>query len=118
MFQILLNGVDLRELRLSWLRRQIGLVGQEPVLFNTTIAKNICGDLDISYEDMISAAKDANVHDFITSLPEVSNRCMSSAGDKFWSDHNILIFDSFLLDVIKKLYFFNSQILPSILPLL
>ena len=38
---VLLDGVDVRELNLRWLRDQIGLVGQEPVLFATTIEENI-----------------------------------------------------------------------------
>ena len=39
---ILLDGIDIKKLNVKWLRQQIGLVSQEPVLFGTTIAKNIC----------------------------------------------------------------------------
>ena len=39
--EVILDGVDIREINLRWLREQIGLVGQEPVLFATTIEENI-----------------------------------------------------------------------------
>lgn len=70
--QICLNGTDLRKLDLKWVRSQIGLVGQEPVLFNATIAENICCDLEVSVAEMEEAAKTANAHDFIIKLPLVS----------------------------------------------
>lgn len=70
-FQVNLNGTDLKKLDLKWVRSQIGLVGQEPVLFNTTIAENICCDLNVSREEMENAAKDANAHNFIMKLPLV-----------------------------------------------
>jgi ABC-type multidrug transport system fused ATPase/permease subunit len=44
---IYLDGVDIRNLNIGWLRSKIGLVSQEPVLFNTSIYENICyGDID------------------------------------------------------------------------
>lgn len=61
----------MRYLDLKWVRSQIGLVGQEPVLFKATIAENICCDLNISIEEMENAAKTANAHDFIMKLPMV-----------------------------------------------
>ena len=74
---ILLDGVNLHDLNISWLRRQISLVSQEPILFDMSIADNIrYGALfrDISDEEVIEAAKSANIHDFIQSLPEVSGK--------------------------------------------
>ena len=71
-----LEGVDLRELNLKWLRTQIGLVSQEPVLFDATVAENIqYGALfrEVSDEEVVEAAKSANIHSFIESLPEVYN---------------------------------------------
>ena len=71
--QVLLDGHDLRTLNLSWVRSQIGIVKQEPTLFNMTILENIiygskfCGDMD----KVIEASKMANIHDFIDSLPDV-----------------------------------------------
>lgn len=69
-----LEGVDLRDLNLKRLRAQIGIVSQEPILFDTTIAENIrYGALfrDVSDDEVVEAAKSANIHSFIESLPEV-----------------------------------------------
>ena len=68
---VLLDGVDIRSLNLHWLRAQVGLVGQEPVLFNMTVADNIkYGRPDASAEAVVAAAKAANAHSFIQALPE------------------------------------------------
>lgn len=57
---------------MGWLRDHIGLVGQEPVLFSTSIAENIrLGKPGSSLDDVITAAKLANVHSFIDALPLV-----------------------------------------------
>jgi ATP-binding cassette subfamily B (MDR/TAP) protein 1 len=67
---VLLDGVDIRELQLEWLRKQIGLVSQEPVLFATSIRENILyGKPDASEEEVVAAAKAANAHGFISKLP-------------------------------------------------
>ncbi|TVU32270.1 hypothetical protein EJB05_23994 [Eragrostis curvula] len=68
---VFLDGVNLKSLKLSWLRQQVGLVGQEPVLFNDTIRANIAyGKKDqVSEEEIIAVAKAANAHGFISSLP-------------------------------------------------
>jgi len=58
----------------KWLRNQIGLVSQEPTLFNTTIADNIrygANFREVSDEEVEAAAKSANIHGFISSLPQV-----------------------------------------------
>jgi ATP-binding cassette, subfamily B, bacterial len=68
---VLLDGVDIREYKLTDLRNQFGLVPQDPVLFSRTIAENIayaCADAD--EHDIIEAAKAANAHAFIMRLPE------------------------------------------------
>ncbi|KAL4734901.1 P-loop containing nucleoside triphosphate hydrolase protein [Aspergillus similis] len=77
---VLLDGHDIKDLNLRWLRQQISLVSQEPVLFGTTIYKNIRhGLIGTKYENesedkvrelIENAAKMANAHDFITALPE------------------------------------------------
>lgn len=73
--QVLLDGVDVSTLNVHWLRSHIGVVGQEPVLFDTTIRENIrYGSDSVTEEEMIKAAKEANAHDFISKLPEVSIR--------------------------------------------
>ncbi|KZF22582.1 P-loop containing nucleoside triphosphate hydrolase protein [Xylona heveae TC161] len=78
--QVLLDGHDVSTLNLRWLRQQISLVSQEPTLFATTIYGNIRhGLIGTKYESVseekqqeliINAAKMANAHDFVTSLPE------------------------------------------------
>ncbi|XP_036342463.1 multidrug resistance protein homolog 49-like, partial [Rhagoletis pomonella] len=65
-----LDGRDLRELNVGWLRSQIGVVGQEPVLFATTIRENILhGKPTATQEEIEQAARMANCHDFIVKLP-------------------------------------------------
>lgn len=60
-------------MNVNWLRKQIGVVSQEPVLFATTIAENIrYGRIDVTQADIEQACKMANAHDFIKQLPEVS----------------------------------------------
>uniref|UniRef100_K3WWL7 ABC transporter B family member 2 n=1 Tax=Globisporangium ultimum (strain ATCC 200006 / CBS 805.95 / DAOM BR144) TaxID=431595 RepID=K3WWL7_GLOUD len=68
---LLLDGRDVKTLNVKWLRSQIGLVSQEPVLFATTIFENIAaGGENITREQVIEAAKLSNAHNFIMSLPE------------------------------------------------
>ncbi|MCB9640167.1 MAG: ATP-binding cassette domain-containing protein [Myxococcales bacterium] len=68
---IKLDGHDLRDLNASWLREQIGVVEQEPMLFSTTIGGNIrYGDPDATDEEVEAAAKAANAHDFIMRFPQ------------------------------------------------
>ena len=66
-----LDGRDLRELDPGWLREQIGVVAQEPVLFSTTIAANIrYGRPEASDDEVEAAARAANAHQFVAALPE------------------------------------------------
>ncbi|MEK6602853.1 MAG: lipid A export permease/ATP-binding protein MsbA [Nitrospirota bacterium] len=67
---ILIDGVDLREIRLSALRRQIGIVSQETLLFDDTVGNNIAYGKDEATEEAITdAARAAFAHDFIMKLP-------------------------------------------------
>jgi ATP-binding cassette subfamily B protein len=69
--EILLDGVDVRDYRLIDLRNQFAIVLQEPVLFSTSIAENIAyARADAREDEIIAAAKAANIHDFISRLPE------------------------------------------------
>ncbi|CAF4784224.1 unnamed protein product, partial [Rotaria sp. Silwood1] len=69
--KIFLDGVDIRYLNIQCLRSSLGLVSQEPILFNLTIAQNIAyGKENTSTEDIIDAATKANIHHFIQQLPE------------------------------------------------
>ncbi|XP_017179337.1 ABC transporter B family member 11-like [Malus domestica] len=67
---ITLDGTELGKFHLKWLRQQMGLVGQEPVLFNDTIRDNIAygKDGDASEAEIIAASELANAHKFISSL--------------------------------------------------
>ena len=69
----MIDGTDVRDLNIKWLRSHIGVVSQEPILFATTIAENIrYGKEDITLDEIMQATKNANAYDFIMSLPEVS----------------------------------------------
>ncbi|KMT03197.1 hypothetical protein BVRB_8g197460 [Beta vulgaris subsp. vulgaris] len=66
-----IDGIDIRRLKLKWLRGQMGLVSQDHALFGTTIKENIMfGKLDATMDEVISAAQAANAHNFIRQLPE------------------------------------------------
>lgn len=71
-----INGEDISTVQLDHLRAQFGIVSQEPVLFDRTIAENIAyGDNSrkVPMEEIIDAAKKSNIHNFILSLPLVSH---------------------------------------------
>ncbi|CAN6553296.1 unnamed protein product [Malus baccata var. baccata] len=70
--RVLLDGVGIQKFKLNWLRQQIGLVGQEPVLFNESIRANIAYGKpgDVTEEEIIAATTAANVHNVISSLPQ------------------------------------------------
>ena len=71
--QVFVDDVDISDMNVTWLRQQIGVVSQEPILFATTIAENIrYGRLDVTEEEIEQAAKEANAHTFIKELPQVT----------------------------------------------
>ncbi|XP_020683761.1 putative multidrug resistance protein isoform X1 [Dendrobium catenatum] len=64
------DGVDIRRLNLKWLRGKMGLVSQEPLLFDMSIKENVLfGKEDGTMEEVVEAAKKANAHAFISQLP-------------------------------------------------
>ncbi|KAA0066393.1 ABC transporter B family member 19-like [Cucumis melo var. makuwa] len=68
---ILIDGKDIKEYNLRTLRRQIGLVQQEPVLFSSSIRYNICyGSDQVSEAEVLKVSKEANIHQFVSSLPD------------------------------------------------
>lgn len=78
---ILLDGRDVKTLNVKWLRSQIGLVSQEPVLFATTILENIAaGGNGVTRDQVVAAAKLANAHTFIMSLPEQYDTLVGEKG--------------------------------------
>ncbi|KAM8811461.1 phosphatidylcholine translocator ABCB4-like [Eudromia elegans] len=80
--EMLFDDKNAKTLNIQWLRSQIGIVSQEPILFDCTIAENIAyGDnsREVPHEEIVSAAKKANIHSFIESLPDKYN---TGVGDK------------------------------------
>ncbi|XP_074271903.1 putative ABC transporter B family member 8 [Silene latifolia] len=66
-----IDGIDIRMLKLKWVRGQMGLVSQDHALFGTSIRENIMfGKLDATMDEVISAAQAANAHNFIRQLPD------------------------------------------------
>ena len=69
--EVLLDGHNLKSLDLKWLRRQIGLVNQEPALFATSIRENLLyGKEDATMEEVIAASTAAFSHSFISRFPQ------------------------------------------------
>src|SRR5215207_1705802 len=106
--QILLDGTNIRDIRLSSLRRNIGIVQQDVYLFAGTVAENIrYGKLGATAEEIVAAAKKANAHDFIMALPQgyatdIGQRGVKLSGGQkqrlsiarvFLKDPPIIIFD-------------------------
>nr|XP_012637331.1 bile salt export pump [Microcebus murinus]XP_020143991.1 bile salt export pump [Microcebus murinus] len=80
---VTLDGHDIRSLNIQWLRDQIGIVEQEPVLFATTIAENIrYGREDATMEDIVQAAKEANAYNFIMDLPQKFDTLVGEGGSQ------------------------------------
>jgi ATP-binding cassette subfamily B protein len=106
--RILLDGIDLRNIKIDDLRNQFSVVLQDPVLFSTTIEENIAyGRSDASHDQIVQAAKRARAHDFICRLPKgygslVGERGMTLSGGErqrvalarvFLRDSPILVLD-------------------------
>lgn len=70
-----IDSKEIKQLNVQWLRAQLGIVSQEPILFDCSISENIAyGDNSrvVSQEEIVRAAKEANIHHFIETLPDVS----------------------------------------------
>jgi ATP-binding cassette, subfamily B, bacterial MsbA len=78
---ILVDGVDLRRIaRPSWLR-QIAVVAQDPFVFHTSVRENLCyGKPEAAEAEMVEAARAANAHDFVASLPQGYDTLVGEAG--------------------------------------
>ncbi|CAH8580910.1 unnamed protein product [Schistosoma rodhaini] len=82
---VFFDDINIRDIAPSWVRKQIGLVSQEPTLFDLTIRENIAyGDnsREVTMEEIIEAARAANIHDFITTLPEQYETKVGQRGTK------------------------------------
>lgn len=106
--RILIDGVDIRDVRQASLRQQIAIVQQEPVLFHRSLAENIAyGKPGAKLDEIIAAARLANAHDFIEKLPKGYDTLVGERGIKlsggerqrvaiaraFLSDARVLILD-------------------------
>ena len=106
--EILLDGRNIRDIRLRSLRKHIGIVQQDVYLFSGTVADNIrYGKPGVGQEEIIAAAKQANAHDFIMALPngyatDIGQRGVKLSGGQkqrlsvarvFLKDPPIIIFD-------------------------
>ncbi|CAH1394585.1 unnamed protein product [Nezara viridula] len=81
--QILIGGVDIKKLNVSWLRNQIGVVTQEPTLFDTSIEENIrYGKTTATLDEIVEAAKISNAHEFINKLPSGYGSIVGEGGTK------------------------------------
>lgn len=79
--RVVMDGVDIKDIRISDLRRLIGAVQQETTLFNESIEENIkYGSLDATHEDVVRAAESAHAHEFIVSQPEGYSRLCGEKG--------------------------------------
>ncbi|GAA3628006.1 ABC transporter ATP-binding protein [Lactobacillus hamsteri] len=90
--KITFDETDIRDIKLGSLRNNVGIVLQDSVLFSGTIADNIrYGKPDATMDEVISAAKQANIHDFIESLPEGYETQVSDSGSVFSTGQKQLI---------------------------
>ncbi|GLJ54148.1 hypothetical protein SUGI_1160070 [Cryptomeria japonica] len=83
--RILIDGTDIKTMNLRWLRRQIGMVFQEPVLFATSIKDNILygnEHINASEAEIVEAAISANAHEFISNLPEGYSTTVGGGGSQ------------------------------------
>ena len=99
--RVALDGHDIRNIAKENLRTMIGLVPQEPILFNNTIGYNIAYPLDdIGKKEIIAAAKHANLHEFIESLEKGYDTMVGERGVKLsgGQKQRLAIARAFLLD--------------------
>jgi ATP-binding cassette subfamily B protein/subfamily B ATP-binding cassette protein MsbA len=98
---ILIDGQPIKDFKISYLREQIGLVAQDPFLFNGTVADNILyGNIRASRDQVISAAVAAHAGPFIKSLPDGYDTLVGERGVKLsgGEKHRIAIARTFLKD--------------------
>jgi subfamily B ATP-binding cassette protein MsbA len=81
--QVFIDGVDVRDIKLESIRRNVGMVMQESLLFSVTIKENIAyGRHDATEEEIVRAAKQADLHDFILTLPDAYDTKIGEDGIK------------------------------------
>jgi ATP-binding cassette subfamily B protein len=81
--KILIDGIDIKDIKLSCLRKHISIVSQDVFLFNGTVLENILyGKPDATFDEVVAAAKTANAHDFIMKLKDGYNTHIGERGVK------------------------------------
>lgn len=83
--QLLIDGRDITTINVRWLRHHMGIVHQEPKLFNTTIRENLLlgvPNRSATQEQIVQACIEANCHDFISALPEGYDTNVGEYGSK------------------------------------
>lgn len=81
--QILIDGIDINNITRTSLRKNIGIVQQDIYLFNASIKENILyGKLDAGFDEVVEAAKRANIHDYIMTLPNGYDTVIGERGVK------------------------------------
>ena len=83
--QLSVQGQDIKCLNVPKLRTNLGLVSQEPVLFNRSIKENIeygANERDVSMEEVVAVARMANIHQFVSALPEGYDTLVGSRGSQ------------------------------------
>jgi subfamily B ATP-binding cassette protein MsbA len=84
--RIMIDGIDVKEVTLSSLRSQLGLVTQETILFNDTVRNNIAYGLgDVPFEGIVEAARAAQAHEFIAALPQGYDTMIGEKGGQLSS---------------------------------
>ncbi len=99
--RISIDALSVNDLKISYLREQIGMVSQDPFLFNGTVAENILyGNVEASQEEMEKAARAAHAEDFIINLPNGYETLVGERGVKLsgGEKHRIAIARTFLKD--------------------
>ncbi len=77
----MIDGHDLKTLNLSWFRENVGVVSQEPILFDGSVEENIrLGRLNVTKDEIITACKQANAYDFIQKLPSAWDTNVGEGG--------------------------------------
>jgi ATP-binding cassette subfamily B (MDR/TAP) protein 1 len=107
---IKIDGHNIKDLNLAWMRGQMALVSQEPILFATTIRENIRqGRLDATDGEVEDAAKQANAHDFIMSLKDQYDTLVGERGSQMSGGY----IKAFLLALqkIEKKWIFRTLLL-------
>lgn len=90
--KVTFDGTDVRDIQLESLRNNVGIVLQDSILFSGTIANNIrYGKPDASMDEVVSAAKQANIHDFIESLPDGYETQVSDSSSVFSTGQKQLV---------------------------